>query len=234
MCDPVSFRIFESAITCSRSLDTTAGRDTGAGAGAGAVTTGAGAVTTGAGAATVGVVLSPLRSMWSSTSSRVILPPGPLPTSASTSIPCSATNLRTTGDSNLLEVATGTGTATTGAAIGAGAAAATTGAATTGAGAGAAATTGAGAGAGAGAEPATPTTAITVPTGTVSPSATRISVRVPEIGDGTSVSTLSVDTSKSGSSAATVSPTFLNQRVMVPSVTVSPSCGSVISAMILL
>ncbi|CAB4965090.1 unannotated protein [freshwater metagenome] len=155
----------------------------------------------------------------------MILAPGPLPTNAFTSIPCSATNLRTTGDNNLLDVATGAGAATTGA----GAATTGAGAATTGAGA---ATTGAAAGAGA--APATPTTAITVPTGTVSPSATRISVRVPEIGEGTSVSTLSVDTSNSGSSAATVSPTFLNQRVMVPSVTVSPSCGSVISAMVLL
>jgi hypothetical protein len=51
------------------------------------------------------------------------------------------------------------------------------------------------------------------------------------MGDGTSVSTLSVDTSNNGSSAATVSPTFLNQRVMVPSVTVSPSCGRMTSAM---
>jgi hypothetical protein len=143
-------------------------------------------------------------------------------------MPCSATNLRTTGDSNLLEVAAGA--ATTGA--GAGAGAATTGAATTGAVTTGEATTDAGAGAGA--APETPTTAITVPTGTVSPSATRISVRVPEIGDGTSVSTLSVETSNSGSSAATVSPTFLNHLVIVPSVTVSPSCGSVMSAMVLL
>jgi hypothetical protein len=78
---------------------------------------------------------------------------------------------------------------------------------------------------------ASPTTAITVPTSTVSPSWTRISVSTPDTGDGTSVSTLSVDTSNNGSSAATVSPTFLNHCVMVPSVTVSPSCGSVTSAM---
>ena len=87
-----------------------------------------------------------------------------------------------------------------------------------------------GAGCDAGAELAAPTTAITVPTETVSPSLTRISVRVPATGDGTSVSTLSVETSNNGSSAATASPTFLNQRVIVPSVTVSPSCGSVMSA----
>ncbi len=76
-----------------------------------------------------------------------------------------------------------------------------------------------------------PTTAITAPTSTVSPSCTLISVSVPATGDGTSVSTLSVDTSKSGSSAATASPTALNHCVMVPSVTVSPSWGRVTSAM---
>jgi hypothetical protein len=64
---------------------------------------------------------------------------------------------------------------------------------------------------------------MTAPTGTVSPSFALISVNTPATGDGTSVSTLSVETSKSGSSAATVSPTFLNHFVMVPSVTVSPS-----------
>ena len=72
---------------------------------------------------------------------------------------------------------------------------------------------------------------MTAPTGTVSPSWARIWVRVPLIGEGTSVSTLSVLTSNSGSSAATWSPTFLNQRVIVPSVTVSPSWGRVTSAM---
>lgn len=75
---------------------------------------------------------------------------------------------------------------------------------------------------------------MTVPTGTVSPSLARISVSVPATGDGTSVSTLSVDTSNNGSSAETVSPTFLNHRVIVPSVTVSPSWGRVMSAMVLL
>ena len=68
------------------------------------------------------------------------------------------------------------------------------------------------------------------PTSTVAPSATRISVNTPAAGEGTSESTLSVDTSKSGSSCATVSPTFFSQRMMVPSVTVSPSCGIVMSA----
>ena len=166
-------------------------------------------------------------------------PPGPVPDRLATSMPCSFTNRRTTGESRTLLGAllgaaarTGAGFAT-GAGAGAGAGFATGAGAGAGAGAGFATGAGAGVGAGdgAGAAPlAAPTTAITVPTGTVSPAATRISVSVPEIGDGTSVSTLSVDTSKSGSSAATESPTFLNHRVMVPSVTVSPSCGRITSA----
>uniref|UniRef100_A0A6J7PR77 Unannotated protein n=1 Tax=freshwater metagenome TaxID=449393 RepID=A0A6J7PR77_9ZZZZ len=69
-----------------------------------------------------------------------------------------------------------------------------------------------------------------VPTAMVSPSLARISINVPAIGEGTSVSTLSVEISNNGSSAATESPIFLNHRRMVPSVTVSPSCGSVMSA----
>ena len=48
---------------------------------------------------------------------------------------------------------------------------------------------------------------------------------VPATGDGISVSTLSVDTSSSGSSTSTRSPTCLSQRVTVPSVTLSPSSG---------
>jgi hypothetical protein len=49
------------------------------------------------------------------------------------------------------------------------------------------------------------------------------------MGDGISVSTLSVEISTSGSSTATVSPTFFNQRVTVPSVTLSPRAGRVTS-----
>jgi hypothetical protein len=47
------------------------------------------------------------------------------------------------------------------------------------------------------------------------------------------VSTLSVDTSRSGSSIATMSPSFLSQRVTVPSVTDSPSAGIVTENVIL-
>src|SRR5205085_1788541 len=74
------------------------------------------------------------------------------------------------------------------------------------------------------------TTASLVPTSTVSPSSTRISARYPDSGDGTSESTLSVETSNRGSSSLTSSPTDLNHLVMVPSVTVSPSWGMVMSA----
>ncbi|VBA55135.1 hypothetical protein LAUMK191_03270 [Mycobacterium attenuatum] len=49
--------------------------------------------------------------------------------------------------------------------------------------------------------------------------------RTPATGDGISVSTLSVETSTSGSSTPTESPTFFSQRVTVPSVTDSPSSG---------
>src|SRR5262252_440346 len=72
-------------------------------------------------------------------------------------------------------------------------------------------------------------TASTVPTGTVWPASTRMAFTTPAVTDGTSVVTLSVSTSKSGSSAFTVSPTFLYQFATVPSVTVSPSCGMITS-----
>ena len=63
------------------------------------------------------------------------------------------------------------------------------------------------------------------PTATVSSSATVMPRRTPDTGEGISVSTLSVDTSSSGSSASTRSPSRFSQRVTVPSVTLSPSWG---------
>ncbi len=48
---------------------------------------------------------------------------------------------------------------------------------------------------------------------------------VPATGEGTSESTLSVETSTMGSSTSTVSPTFFSQVVTVPSVTDSPRAG---------
>jgi hypothetical protein len=72
-----------------------------------------------------------------------------------------------------------------------------------------------------------PITAIGVPTATVSPAATSISVTTPDAGDGISVSTLSVEISTSTSSSTTESPVCLAHERIVPSVTVSPSCGIV-------
>src|SRR5205823_10565898 len=68
-------------------------------------------------------------------------------------------------------------------------------------------------------------TASAVPTTTVCPAGTRIRVNTPAIGAGTSVAALSVSISSSISSASTVSPSLLSQATMVPSETVSPSCG---------
>ena len=74
---------------------------------------------------------------------------------------------------------------------------------------------------------ASPITASTAPTSTVSSSCALISSSTPDVGEGISVSTLSVETSRRGSSASTVSPTCLSQRLTVPSVTLSPSAGRV-------
>src|SRR5271169_1315104 len=68
----------------------------------------------------------------------------------------------------------------------------------------------------------TPTTA---PTGAISPAATRISLKVPVVVDGTSIDTLSVSISNRLSPGFTGSPADLNHLVILPSATVSPSCG---------
>ena len=65
------------------------------------------------------------------------------------------------------------------------------------------------------------------PTGTVESTGTSIAKTVPDAGEGISVSTLSVETSRSGSSTSIESPTFFSQRVTVPSVTDSPKAGIV-------
>src|SRR3981189_3059979 len=70
------------------------------------------------------------------------------------------------------------------------------------------------------------------PTATVSPSLAVISPSVPAEGAGTSMVTLSVSSSTSGSSTATGSPAFLNQRPIVASVTDSPSVGTRISVIV--
>jgi pyruvate/2-oxoglutarate dehydrogenase complex dihydrolipoamide acyltransferase (E2) component len=83
------------------------------------------------------------------------------------------------------------------------------------------------AGAGASASAAVSMIAISALLGTVAPSSTRISVRVPSNGDGTSAFTLSVMTSSSGSDLATWSPGFFSHFPTVPSATLSPSWGIV-------
>src|SRR3990172_313159 len=74
--------------------------------------------------------------------------------------------------------------------------------------------------------------ASSVPTATVSPSLTRIRTSTPSSGEGTSVSTLSVEISNSSSSRATCSPSFFNHLMIVPSMTVSPICGMVTDVVI--
>ena len=105
----------------------------------------------------------------------------------------------------------------------AGAAAGAAGASATGAGAAGAAAAGA---AGAAAPEPSPMIARAAPTSTSSSSGTRICSTTPATGEGTSVSTLSVETSTRGASTSMVSPTSTSQRVTVPSVTDSPSAGS--------
>ena len=64
-----------------------------------------------------------------------------------------------------------------------------------------------------------------VPTSTVTPSATSSSITTPAPGEGTSVSTLSVEISTIVSSAWTASPTCFSHREIVPSVTLDPIWG---------
>ena len=124
-----------------------------------------------------------------------------------------------------------TAAATTGA-TGATGATGTGGGVTTAAGAAGAATTGAAAGVEVAAAPSA-IIASSAPTATVESTATTIFCRTPATGEGISVSTLSVETSSNGSSTATTSPSFFNQRVTVPSVTDSPSAGIVTEKVIL-
>ena len=131
----------------------------------------------------------------------------------------SVTDSPSAGSTTSMPAAAAAGAA--GAAAGAAGAA---GASATGAGAaGASAAAGA---AGAAAPEPSPMIARAAPTSTSSSSGTRICSTTPATGEGTSVSTLSVETSTRGSSTSTCSPTSFSQRVTVPSVTDSPSAGS--------
>ena len=73
---------------------------------------------------------------------------------------------------------------------------------------------------------ASPMTAMTWPTSTVSSTSARSSCTVPATGEGISVSTLSVEISTRGWSTSTVSPTSTSQDVITPSSMDSPSWGS--------
>jgi hypothetical protein len=167
-----------------------------------------------------------------SASARVMRPPGPLGRTDDAGTPASSSRRRTIGEAvwPLLDLpdpfscsAPAGSSETAGAGVGVGTSTDASAAGTAGT-----STTGPAVGAGASASP--PIVATAAPTATVSPSAARIDVRTPAAGEGTSESTLSVEISKSGSSRATESPTALNQRVTMPSVTDSPSAGSRTSA----
>ncbi len=166
----------------------------------------------------------------------VTRPPEPVPGTWDGSTPCSDAIRATTGDTNAFPLPDGCGAAAGGAADGSGAvgagvsageAASASAAASAVAGSAGAAASGSGAlsAAGASAVALPPICPSLVPTSTVSPSWTRIWVRVPEAGLGTSVSTLSVEISSSGSSASICSPSCFSQRVIVPSETDTPICG---------
>src|SRR4051794_35263731 len=71
--------------------------------------------------------------------------------------------------------------------------------------------------------------ASTVPTSTVVPTSTSTAVTRPVAGEGTSVSTLSVEISTIGSSASTQSPTRFFHSTTVPSATDTPIWGIVTS-----
>src|SRR5262249_50070508 len=71
--------------------------------------------------------------------------------------------------------------------------------------------------------PAIPATM--APTGATSPAATRTAASTPASVAGTSIDTLSVSISNRLSPGATLSPADLNHLVILPSATVSPSCG---------
>ena len=73
------------------------------------------------------------------------------------------------------------------------------------------------------------TSAMGAPMGMVSPSWAMIRTSSPDTGEGTSMVTLSVTTSTSGSYRSTRSPGCLSHLPMVPSTTLSPTWGSSIS-----
>src|SRR4051812_39176027 len=76
--------------------------------------------------------------------------------------------------------------------------------------------------------------ASSVPTSTVAPTSTSSDTTRPVAGDGTSVSTLSVEISTIGSSDSIQSPTRFFHSTTVPSATDTPICGIVTSTAVLI
>ena len=151
-------------------------------------------------------------------SSLVKRPAFPVPEISAGFSPCSSTTRRTAGDRSEVSGAP------TGAATGAGVETSGAGAAASGLGVAGEA----GAGVAAAPEPS-PSVPRSAPTSTVSPSFTITSDKTPADCAGTSMVTLSVSNSQSGSSTATVSPGFLYHCAMVASVMDSPNSGTRIS-----
>ncbi len=150
MCSAVRRRMLVNGTISSRPSLRGAAAAGPAGSNGGAATVGASGTRCGTASAPPGPVAPPAR-MTDSTSSRVIRPPTPVPTTAAGSMPCSSRSLRTTGESTFCSAADpaagGADASGAGAGAGAGGTAATTGGGAGGAG-GAAAAAGGGAGAG--------------------------------------------------------------------------------------
>src|SRR5437660_4686778 len=178
---------------------------------------GARTCTAAAGCAT-GVGAATARAIASIMSPLVTRPSLPLPGTVDAPMPLSAASLRTEGASG---ASAGGAFGAVGAGLGGGAGFALGGAAPAGADADFA-----------GAAAPSLIWPSSAPGATVSPSLTRISESTPVAGAGTSIVTLSVSSSTTGSSTATASPGCLNQRPMVASVTDSPKVGTRMSAMI--
>src|SRR5438552_4988798 len=194
-------------------------------------------------AAAGATVRAPPEKMTTITTAFVILPPLPVPGICARSRSCSFASRRTSGE-RICERGPRSGTVAIAAAAGAteveGAAAGgvaddpSEGAGVAeGSGAASAGSAADGSGEEAASPEATPEAAApassisikAVPTGTVVPSSTRIFRTVPATGEGTSVSTLSVEISNNGSSRSTESPSRFSHFKIVPSTIVSPSCG---------
>ena len=194
----------------------------------------------GIGAAAVSAVCRPSRSdaaaRCASRSALVTRPPMPVPATWATSIPCSSAMRRTTGDERARSSSISSAIAPLGRSAAGDAAVAdrvsrSPSAVQRSAPPVVASVVSAGAPAPGDRSAPAPASSIRqrpAPTGTVVSGSTRISTRTPATGDGISALTLSVTTSSSGSYLSTRSPIRLRQFPIVPSVTLSPSCGIVI------